>query len=141
VPTHVRVTNTGDSRQAGLARLKLKLGAFAYTNSRHGIDSTPSLARAGAAILCEAAIEYTAALTGSKITVDPSVQVDDERLRLAAIAYVNSRHGIDGEVGLTRAGLALLCAAAIEYTEALTGADPRKRPVDPTLPLENGDLR
>lgn len=60
------------------------------------------------------------------------------KLKLAAIAYVNARHGIDADVGLSRAGLALLASAAIEYYEALTGADPSKRPVDPHLQLDNG---
>lgn len=58
------------------------------------------------------------------------------RLKLAAIAFVNARHGIDADQGLARAGLALLCSAAIEYYEAAIGADPRKRPVDLNLPLD-----
>ncbi len=60
------------------------------------------------------------------------------RLKLAAIAYVNGRHGADANAELSRAGLALLCSAAIEYYEALTGGDPSKRPVDPHLRLDNG---
>ena len=57
------------------------------------------------------------------------------KLKLAAIAYVNARHGVDADAGLSRAGLALLASAAIEYYEALTGADPNRRPVD--LHLQN----
>jgi hypothetical protein len=60
------------------------------------------------------------------------------RLKLAAIAYTDARHGIDADVGMARAGLALLAQAAVEYYEALTGADPRNRPVDPHLQLDNG---
>jgi len=60
------------------------------------------------------------------------------RLKLAAIAYSNSRHGIDADVGLARAGLALLAQAAIEYYEALAGAASRDRPVDPHLHLDSG---
>ena len=60
------------------------------------------------------------------------------RLKLAAIAYVNARHGIDADVGMSRQGLALLCSMAVEYTEALTGADPRDRPVDHQLRLNGG---
>jgi hypothetical protein len=60
------------------------------------------------------------------------------RLKLAAIAYVNARHGVDADAGLSRAGLALLASAAIEYYEALTGTDPKHRPVDPGLRLDNG---
>jgi hypothetical protein len=61
-----------------------------------------------------------------------------QKLKLAAIAYVNARHGVDADAGLSRAGLALLCSVAIEYYESLTGADPSKRPVDPSLQLDNG---
>jgi hypothetical protein len=60
------------------------------------------------------------------------------KLKLAAIAYGNARHGIDADVGLSRAGLALLCAAAIEYYESLPAVDPGKRPVDPYLQLDTG---
>lgn len=60
------------------------------------------------------------------------------KLKLAAIAYANSRHGVDADVGLSRAGLALLCQMACEYYEALSCADPLKRPVDPHLQLDNG---
>lgn len=60
------------------------------------------------------------------------------RLKLAAIAYTNARHGVDAEVGIAREGLALLCSLACEYYEALTGADPRDRPIDPNLRLNGG---
>jgi hypothetical protein len=60
------------------------------------------------------------------------------KLKLAAIAYSNARHGIDADVGLSRQGLAILAQAAVEYYEALTGADPAKRPIDPYLQLDNG---
>jgi hypothetical protein len=60
------------------------------------------------------------------------------RLKLAALAYTNARHGVDADVGMSRAGLALLCASAIEYYEALTGADPRDRPIDHQLRLNGG---
>lgn len=60
------------------------------------------------------------------------------KLKLAAIAYANARHGIDADVGLSRAGLALLCQLACEYYEALANADPHKRPLDPHLQIDNG---
>jgi hypothetical protein len=60
------------------------------------------------------------------------------RLKLAALAYANARHGSDADVGMSREGLALLCAMSIEYYEALTGADPRDRPIDPNLRLNGG---
>ena len=60
------------------------------------------------------------------------------KLKLAAIAFVNARHGIDAEPGLVRAGMALLSQAAIEYYEALTGSKPSQRPVDPVFHIDNG---
>lgn len=56
-----------------------------------------------------------------------------QKLKLAALAYTNARHGIDADVGLAREGLANLCACAVAYYEALTGADPKKRPADVLL--------
>lgn len=50
-----------------------------------------------------------------------------QRIKLAAIGYVNSRHGVDSDPALVRAGVALLCRAAIEYVEALSGARPQLR--------------
>ena len=60
----------------------------------------------------------------------------DETLKLAAIAYVNARHGIDADVGMAREGLSLLCQAAIDYVEALPSAS--KRPNSVHLQLGNG---
>ena len=60
------------------------------------------------------------------------------RLKLAALAYANARHGVDADVGISREGLALLCAMACEYYEALTGADSRERPIDPNFRLHGG---
>lgn len=61
-----------------------------------------------------------------------------QRLKLAAIAYVNARHGVDADAGLSRAGLALLAQIAMEYYEACTGTDPGKRPIDPYFLENNG---
>ena len=60
------------------------------------------------------------------------------KLKLAAIAYVNGRHGVDADQGLARAGLALLCSCAVEYYEAIAGTDPSQRPEDPGLLGLNG---
>jgi hypothetical protein len=142
VPSHVRVSSgNGDSHAAGRARLKLKLAAIAYVNSRHGIDTDAGMVRAGMVLLTQMAVEYYEALMGAdpiKRSVDPLLQLDNGRLKLAAIAYVNARHGVDADVGMARAGMALLAQAAIEYYEALTSASPSKRPVDPLLQLDNG---
>jgi hypothetical protein len=139
VPNHVRVSSVGDSHAAGRARLKLKLAAIGYVNTRHGIDADVGLSRAGLALLTCAAVEYYAGLTGADMkgrSASPARQLED--LQLAAIAYVNARHGVDADVGLARTGLALLAQAAIAYGEAIIGADPKQRPVDPHLQLGNG---
>jgi len=143
MPSNVRVSSVGDSHAMGRGRLKLKLAAIAYVNSRHGIDSDAVLTRAGRVFLHTAAFEYYEALTGAphhKRSIDPQRESQDVKLDLAAIAYVNARHGIDADAGLSRAGLALLCSIAIEYCEASTHADPRKRPIDPHLQLDSNGI-
>lgn len=126
----------------GRGRVRLKLAAIAYACSRHGIDVDIGLARAGRALLDNAAIEYYEAVTGmnlKKLLGDRDRNVENSKLYLAAIAYMNARHGVDADVGLSRAGLALLCNASIEHCEALLGDErPNKRAVDPHLHLDNG---
>jgi len=140
VPSNnVRVSNNGDSHAAGQARYGLKIAAIGYDSARHGIDADVKKARTGRAHLHSAAFEYYEAITGTRLqkrSID-LYQFDDD-LTHAASAYVNARHGIDADTGLCRAGLALLCSASIEFCEAVAGADPRNRPVDPHLQLNNG---
>jgi hypothetical protein len=137
----VMVSNTGDTHAAGRARLKLKLAAIGYVNVRHGIDADIKVCRAGETLLCMAALEYYRALLPSAppINVGSGDLRATEQLRLGAVAYVNARHGVDGDAGLARAGMALLCSVAIEYAESRIGADPKKRPVDPQLQQLNGE--
>lgn len=141
MPTHVRVSSTGDSHASGRARLRLKLAAIGYVNARHGVDTDVGLARAGRDLLRAAAVEYYETVTGVDSKNRPSksqLQHDNGNLELAAIAYVSARHGVDADAGLSRAGMALLAQAAMEYYETLTGADPKKRPADPYLQLDGG---
>jgi hypothetical protein len=141
MPANVRVSGNGDSHAGGRARLRLKLGAIAYVNARHGLDADAALSSDALSLLCSAAFEYYEVVTGAdprKRPIDPHLQRDSGKLKVAAIAYVNSRHGIDADVGLARAGLALLCHAAIEVYEALMAAPPRKRAADPYFQLDNG---
>lgn len=143
MPVNVRVSGTGDSHAAGRSRLRLKLAAIGYVNARHGVDTDVGLARAGRALLRTAAIEYYEAVTGADPKHRPNsarLPLDNGTLELAAIAYVNARHGVDADSGLARAGLALLAQAAMEFYETLVGADPKKRAVDPYLQLANGIL-
>ena len=53
-----------------------------------------------------------------------------QRLKLAAIGYVNARHGIDTDVDMARAGLMILCQMAIEFVAALPGTHLKNRRID-----------
>ncbi len=140
MPSHTRV-NGGDSLAAGRARQRLKLSAIGYVNARHGIDTNVELVQAGLRILCQAALEYVEAVSGTLLMNrrgDLTHQGENDTLKLAAIAYVNARHGIDADVGMAREGLTLLCQAAIDYVESLPREDASKR-VSPTrFQLSNG---
>jgi hypothetical protein len=50
-----------------------------------------------------------------------------QRLKLAAIGYANSRHGIDASPELAQAALWFLCQKAIEFVETLPGASSNRR--------------
>ena len=50
-----------------------------------------------------------------------------QRLKLGAIGYAISRHGIDTDADLVRAGVKVLCQMAIEFVAALTGVHPKRR--------------
>lgn len=58
-----------------------------------------------------------------------------QHLKLAAIAYVNARHGLDASLELSRAALAFLCQKALEFVETLPGVSPKNRLLD----LSRGD--
>lgn len=140
IPAHVRL-NGGDSLAAGRSRQRLKLYAIGYVNARHGIDASDELAQAGLRLLRQAAFDFVDALSGGVLKTrrcDLFPQGDDTTLKLAAIAYVNSRHGIDADVGMAREGLALLCQASIDYVEAMPREGAAKRANNPHLQLENG---
>lgn len=138
MPAHVRV-NGGDSLAAGRSRQRLKLYAIGYVNARHGIDSSEELVQAGCKLLRQAALDFVDALSGSLLrTRRYDSQGEDETLKLAAIAYVNSRHGIDADVGMAREGLSLLCQAAIDYVESLPRDGGVKRSNISHLQLGNG---
>jgi hypothetical protein len=142
VPSNVRVSSVGDSHAMGRGRLKIKLAAIAYVCSLHGVDASVDRTRVGLVGLHIAAFEYYEELTGTDPRARPAEPLHNakitHKLALAAMAYVNARHGVDADAGLSRAGLALLCSVAIEYCESIAGADPRKRPVDPHLQIDNG---
>lgn len=139
MPVHARVSG-GDSHAAGRARQHLKLAAIAYANARHGVDASVELARAALAFLCQKAVEFVDALSGSaprgrRIDLQHG---DHETLQLAAIAYASARHGIDADVGVAREGLALLCQSAINYDESLPKEEMPKRSVHTRLQIGGG---
>ena len=53
-----------------------------------------------------------------------------QRLKLAAIGYVHTRHGIDADATLVRAALRMLCQMAVEFVLALPGVHLKNRQFD-----------
>lgn len=118
---HGRVSvsdSRGDSIQAGQARVRLKLGAIAYTNAQIGITASIDLAGAALDVLCESAVNYWEVVTGRKFDgkIDHAAAT---KLRVAALAYVNARHGVDATIEMARAGMAVLCEAAMLFCDDL----------------------
>lgn len=139
MPTHSRVIgNGGDSHAAGRGRQRLKFAAMGYGHSRHGVDADEGLTRVAVMHLCKTAFEYAeAAIPGSTKNrrIDPS---NSEMLRLAAIAYTHTRHGMDAERGIINEGLAILCQTAIEYVEASPRDEAAKRTTSASFQIGNG---
>jgi hypothetical protein len=148
-----RHTGANDSLAAGYGRQKLKLAAIGYVSARHGVDADADLVRSGLALLAQTALEYYEALKGAfpkDRPADPYFLIDAvdvpeatrarQRLKLAAIAYVNARHGMDADRGMSIAGLALLAQAALEYYEVLAavGGASKKAPIEVQRQLGNG---
>ena len=53
-----------------------------------------------------------------------------QRLKLGAIGYAHSRHGIDTDIDRARAALRILCQMAIEFVAALPGMLLKNRRID-----------
>jgi hypothetical protein len=107
----------GDSIPAGQARVRLKLGAIAYAHSQVGISASIDIAGAALEVLCDAAVHYWEVITGRKFdrAIDHAAAT---KLRVAALAYVNSRYGVDATQEMARAGMAILCEASILFCES-----------------------
>ncbi len=115
---------TTDTPAIARARVALKLASLAYASSRHGADASAQFSAAATLLLCKAAVAYTRALEGRTSWTEPAYnRVHPDQLRLAALAWVESRHGADGGPGFCRDGLGNLCQAAIDYAQALDGED------------------
>jgi hypothetical protein len=140
-----RVNGNGDAAAAGRGRQRLKFAGIGYAASRHGVDATVELTQAARKLLRQYALEYVAALPGDLLRnrrIDLAIagrQGDDEMLCIAAIAYASARHGVDGDVGMAREGIALLSQAAIDFSETVPREEPStKRSSSPHLHLGNG---
>lgn len=137
------------------ARIRLKLYALAYVESRHGIDASPAFSWDALALFCQSAIAYVGALEGTKKNLsDPSIHKDrgpaNERtmtgdrvaaarteLKLAALGYEACRRGADAYTQMASSGLGLVCQAAIRYVEALEGGSDKSDLVN-RIGLEEG---
>jgi len=135
-----RVGGGGDSLAAGRGRQRLKFAAIGYASARHGVDADDDLVTAADALLRKMAVEFAEALSGPRKNRRPDLhlQGDSEMLRLCAIAYASSRHGIDADVGMAREGMAMLCQAAIDFDESLPRDESPKRSGNAHLQLGNG---
>lgn len=133
----VTIETRGDNPRIAAMRVQLKLAALSYDGTRYGGPSS-DLARAGFAMLSAAAVKYTQALLDREIELPSGISwnppAQSAALQLAAIAYAGTRHGTDAHIEFTRAGLAQLCGAAVQFTEAIAGQPIRA--TDPTLPLD-----
>jgi len=138
---HVQVTDArGDSPEIGRMRVRLKLAALGYVGAQHGIDASPEVSRLSVQTLRDVAGRYYEAITGRRVAErDISNGEALGRLKLAAQAYAAARHGVDSNIEIARAGLGVLCEAAIRYCEAMDVARPKPGSVtDPTLALDDG---
>lgn len=141
MPSHTRVSGSGDSAAAGRGRQRLKIGAIGYAASRHGIDATPDLVEASRKYYRQMALEYVSALPGDLLRnrrLDHPG--DDTRLCAVGIAYASARHGIDGDVGMAREAMAMLCQAAFDWSETLPLIEesPKRSSGSSLLHLGNG---
>lgn len=141
--TRVRQDVSSDSGRVAHERVRVKLGALAYADSRHGADASADLAQASLVTLCEAAGGYYESLTGVSIRGKPIVSEQSAqalaRLRVSALSYAGTRHGADACIEFTRDALRGMCGAAIAYAEAVAGGDARPgETVDRTLYLDGG---
>lgn len=53
-----------------------------------------------------------------------------QRLKLAAVGYAASRHGVDAYEEIVRAGVTLLCKTALEFVDTLPGSLAKGRGLD-----------
>lgn len=131
------------SRESAGARVRLKLFALAYVESRHGVDASPGLCWDALVLYCQSALMYVASLEGrdpSSMPIDRTIQDDRgaagvrtmgggdrvamarAELKIAAMGYEATRRGADSYTQGGHAAIAMVCQAAIRYAEALEPA-------------------
>lgn len=139
------------------ARIRLKLYALAYVESRHGIDASPAFSWDALSLYCQAAIAYVGALEGvdKRHLTDPTIHKDQgpanartmtgdrvaaarTELKLAALGYEACRRGADSYTQGATHGLGFVCQAAVRYVEALEGPGSDKSNLVDRIRLEEG---
>lgn len=125
-----------DTHAIAQRRVRLKLAALAFVGSRTGADAQGLVGR-GLEFLALCAAEYVRELVGGTGHIDPRDLFTDEQhiggLRMAALAYAETRHGSDSTTKFTESGLAMLCEQAIMYCEGLPAWGRGRRAYDPLL--------
>lgn len=146
------------SRESAGARVRLKLYALAYVESRHGVDASAALSWDALVLYCQAALMYVASLEGrepSTLPIDRTIQDDRNPaartmipggdrvsmartdLKLAAMGYEALRRGSDSYTQGGHMALAMVAQAAIRYAEALEGPGADKSHLNNHLGLED----
>lgn len=129
-----------DSRSAAALRVQLKLKAIAFDRT-YSSSSSNDMNFIAMCDLCGAAVRYGGELMGpvKGNVVDPTLAMGDApspeassweievigtriRLKLAALSYAGTRHGVDGHTEFTRDALGELCRAAIDYRTVLVSS-------------------
>jgi len=142
--SRVRLSETnGDSIPIGRTRVRLKLAAVGYSAAHQARDQ--ALVLAGSSVLAESALRYVEALlhmTAGEIPVPaPHHLASDDfaNVKFAALAYASIRNGSDANLESARAGMGVLCEAAIRFVEGMSLIPRGKpRPIDPSLHLDSG---
>ena len=140
--------NTGETLRADAPRIAhcrvhLKIASLAYGEARHGADACEPFTHEALLLLCSAAIRYYEALTGMepgrRFKHGDQIHMEGaSHLKLAALAYRASRHGVDQHLTFTTTALSVLCEAAVRYYEAASGERRREGIKDPEVSLGDG---
>jgi len=152
-----------DYQRVSLERIRLLDGAIRYYVARRRRNSPPIESWQATVWLCAMAVRYVCALENRPTdegllvlaaqldagaipnvrTYDPTgVELDRHRiaagrsrLRLAGIAYAESRYGADGHIGFARDALRVLSRAAVRFVALLEGTN-KEHLVDEMLDAE-----